>query len=80
MVPGTHNALNAVGALEAAQIACRGAGAEIEPAIAALAEFRGAGRRFQLVGASAAGAAIYGSMIPIPPGKSRNSSIRFRPM
>jgi UDP-N-acetylmuramate--alanine ligase len=58
-VPGAHNAINASGALEAAQIACRDAGADIGLAIAALADFDGAGRRFQLVGSSAAGAAIY---------------------
>jgi UDP-N-acetylmuramate--alanine ligase len=46
-VPGAHNALNAAAALEAASLA----GAEPERAIAGLAGFAGAGRRFQLVGA-----------------------------
>jgi UDP-N-acetylmuramate--alanine ligase len=54
-VPGAHNALNAAGALEAARLA----GADAAAAIAGLAAFRGAGRRFQPVGASAGGAAIY---------------------
>jgi UDP-N-acetylmuramate--alanine ligase len=54
-VPGAHNALNAAGALEAARLV----GADIESAIAGLADFRGAGRRFQPVGASRGGAAIY---------------------
>jgi UDP-N-acetylmuramate--alanine ligase len=55
MVPGAHNALNAVGALEAARLA----GAGEHSAIAGLAGFRGAGRRFQLVGATARGAQVY---------------------
>ncbi len=54
-VPGAHNSLNAAAALEAARLA----GAELAPAIAGLAEFRGAGRRFQRVGKSAGGGAIY---------------------
>lgn len=54
-VPGAHNALNAVGALEAAKLA----GAEAEPSIAGLAGFHGAGRRFQLLGRSAGGALLY---------------------
>jgi UDP-N-acetylmuramate--alanine ligase len=54
-VPGAHNALNAVGALEAARLA----GAEEEGAIAGLAGFRGAGRRFQLLGKSPTGAILY---------------------
>jgi UDP-N-acetylmuramate--alanine ligase len=54
-VPGAHNALNAVGALEAARLA----GADELGAIAGLAGFRGAGRRFQLLGSSAAGAVLY---------------------
>ncbi len=54
-VPGAHNALNAAAALEAARLA--GAGAV--PAIAALAGFHGAGRRFQLLGTSAGGALVY---------------------
>jgi len=54
-VPGSHNAVNAAGALEAARLA--GAGAEA--AIAGLAGFRGAGRRFQLLGRTARGALVY---------------------
>ncbi len=54
-VPGAHNALDAAAALEAARLA----GADIAGAIAGLADFRGAGRRFQLVGKSARGALVY---------------------
>jgi len=54
-VPGAHNALDAAGALEAARLA----GADERAAIAALAGFHGAGRRFQLVGESARGARVY---------------------
>jgi UDP-N-acetylmuramate--alanine ligase len=55
VVPGAHNALNAAAALEAASIA----GANPERAIAGLAGFTGAGRRFQRVGASAGGGEVY---------------------
>jgi UDP-N-acetylmuramate--alanine ligase len=54
-VPGAHNAVNAAGALEAARMA----GADEALAAQALSRFRGAGRRFQRLGASAAGAVIY---------------------
>ncbi len=54
-VPGAHNALNAAAALEAARLT----GAEAERAVVALAGFHGAGRRFQLLGASARGALVY---------------------
>jgi len=54
-VPGAHNALNATGALEAARLA----GAHAAPAIAGLAAFAGAGRRFQLLGRSGGGALLY---------------------
>ena len=54
-VPGAHNALNATAALEAARLA----GADCAAAVAALGDFRGAGRRFQLLGRSSAGALIY---------------------
>ncbi len=54
-VPGAHNALNAAAALEAARLA----GADPERAIAGLAGFAGAGRRFQLLGATASGASVY---------------------
>ncbi|HXB65883.1 MAG TPA: UDP-N-acetylmuramate--L-alanine ligase [Solirubrobacteraceae bacterium] len=54
-VPGAHNALNAAAALEAARLT----GADLERAIAGLAVFPGAGRRFQLVGVTTAGASVY---------------------
>jgi len=54
-VPGTHNALNAAAALEAASLA----GADPERAIAGLAGFAGAGRRFQRVGATPGGGVVY---------------------
>jgi UDP-N-acetylmuramate--alanine ligase len=54
-VPGTHNAVNAAGALTA----CALVGADRQQAAASLADFRGARRRFELLGESAAGAAVY---------------------
>ncbi|HTR72758.1 MAG TPA: UDP-N-acetylmuramate--L-alanine ligase, partial [Solirubrobacteraceae bacterium] len=54
-VPGAHNALNATAALEAARLA----GADEARAVAGLADFKGAGRRFQLLGTTAAGAVVY---------------------
>lgn len=54
-VPGAHNALNATGALEAARIA----GADAEQAIAGLAGFGGAGRRFQELARGPRGARIF---------------------
>jgi UDP-N-acetylmuramate--alanine ligase len=54
-VPGVHNAINAAGALTA----CALAGADPGTAAAALKDFRGARRRFELLGRDAAGAAIY---------------------
>lgn len=54
-VPGAHNALNATAALEAARLA----GVEEARAVTGLAEFRGAARRFQLVGPTARGARVY---------------------
>jgi UDP-N-acetylmuramate--alanine ligase len=54
-VPGAHNALNAAAALEAARLA----GAAASGAIAGLAGFHGAGRRFQPLGRSARGALVY---------------------
>jgi UDP-N-acetylmuramate--alanine ligase len=54
-VPGAHNALNATAALEAARLA----EADVQRAIAGLAAFHGAGRRFQLLGESARGARVY---------------------
>jgi UDP-N-acetylmuramate--alanine ligase len=54
-VPGVHNAVNAAGALEAARLA----GADTALAIGSLARFRGAGRRFQLLGRNPRGALVY---------------------
>jgi UDP-N-acetylmuramate--alanine ligase len=54
-VAGAHNALDATGALEAARLA----GADAALAIAGLAGFHGAARRFQRVGASPRGALVY---------------------
>ncbi|HWF51314.1 MAG TPA: UDP-N-acetylmuramate--L-alanine ligase [Solirubrobacteraceae bacterium] len=54
-VPGAHNAINAAGALEAAVLA----GADPALAAASLADFRGARRRFERVGDTASGAAVY---------------------
>ncbi len=54
-VPGAHNAVNAAGALTA----CALAGADPHRAAAALADFRGARRRLELLGASRAGALVY---------------------
>jgi UDP-N-acetylmuramate--alanine ligase len=54
-VPGAHNAINAAGALTAVALT----GADPELAAAALADFRGAKRRFEWLGEAAAGAAVY---------------------
>jgi UDP-N-acetylmuramate--alanine ligase len=54
-VPGAHNAVNAAGALTA----CALAGASDERAAAALADFRGARRRLERLGETAAGAVVY---------------------
>jgi UDP-N-acetylmuramate--alanine ligase len=54
-VPGAHNALNAAAALTA----CTLAGADPQRAAAALAGFRGVGRRFQRLGETDAGAVVY---------------------
>jgi UDP-N-acetylmuramate--alanine ligase len=53
-VPGVHNARNAAVALAA----CRLAGADPAQAAAALADFGGAGRRFERLGTTAAGALV----------------------
>jgi UDP-N-acetylmuramate--alanine ligase len=53
-VPGAHNARNAAAALEA----CLLAGADPAQAAAALGDFPGAGRRFQELGTTAAGARV----------------------
>jgi UDP-N-acetylmuramate--alanine ligase len=54
-VPGVHNALDATAALEATRIA----GVTAEAAVAALAGFSGAGRRFQELGRSERGARLF---------------------
>jgi UDP-N-acetylmuramate--alanine ligase len=54
-VPGAHNAVNAAGALEAARLA----GADPARAAAALRDFVGARRRFELLGRTLAGASVY---------------------
>jgi UDP-N-acetylmuramate--alanine ligase len=54
-VPGAHNATNAAGALEATRLA----GAPTDRAIAGLASFTGAGRRFQPLGRSAGGGRVF---------------------
>ena len=53
-VPGAHNARNAAAALEAAALA----GADPAAAAAALADFAGAGRRFQALGTTSSGALV----------------------
>jgi len=53
-VPGAHNARNAAAALTA----CRLAGADLAAAAAALADFGGAGRRFERLGTTDAGALV----------------------
>src|SRR4051812_26621477 len=53
-VPGAHNARNAAAALAA----CRLAGADVGRAAQALADFAGAGRRFERLGSTAAGATV----------------------
>jgi UDP-N-acetylmuramate--alanine ligase len=54
-LPGAHNALNAAAALEAARLA----GADPTQAARALADFQGAGRRFELLGSTPTGVAVY---------------------
>src|SRR5919112_3949187 len=54
-VPGRHNVLNALAALAA----CRAAGVEPAEAAAALADFSGAGRRLEALGASDTGVLVY---------------------
>jgi UDP-N-acetylmuramate--alanine ligase len=54
-VLGAHNAINATGALEAAARA----GADPQSAAAALRDFQGAHRRFEWLGQTRAGAAVY---------------------
>jgi len=53
-VPGLHNARNAAAALEAARLA----GAGEAEAVAAIATFAGAGRRFERLGRTASGALV----------------------
>ncbi|HLK41759.1 MAG TPA: Mur ligase domain-containing protein [Thermoleophilia bacterium] len=54
-VPGAHNAVNAAGALTAATLA----GADPASAVAALRDFRGARRRFELLGTTPTGVPVY---------------------
>jgi UDP-N-acetylmuramate--alanine ligase len=54
-VPGAHNAVNAAGALTTAVLA----GADAAAAAAALSDFRGARRRFEYLGETVVGAAVY---------------------
>jgi UDP-N-acetylmuramate--alanine ligase len=53
-VPGAHNASNAAAALTAIQLA----GADVAKAVAALASFEGAGRRFERLGTTTSGALV----------------------
>jgi UDP-N-acetylmuramate--alanine ligase len=53
-VPGAHNALNAAAALTA----IRAIGGDVEAAAAALADFSGAGRRFERLGTTPEGALV----------------------
>ena len=53
-VPGAHNARNAAAALEA----CRAAGADLAAAARGLHDFAGAGRRFERLGVTPAGALV----------------------
>jgi len=54
-VPGEHNARNAAAALEALRVA---GAADLDAAVAALASFAGAGRRFERLGTTASGALV----------------------
>jgi UDP-N-acetylmuramate--alanine ligase len=54
-LPGEHNVLNAVAALAA----CREAGVAVPEGAAALADFAGAGRRFEARGVTSGGARVY---------------------
>jgi UDP-N-acetylmuramate--alanine ligase len=54
-VPGAHNAVNAAGALTAVALA----GADPAAAAGAMRDFRGARRRFEHLGETAAGASVY---------------------
>jgi UDP-N-acetylmuramate--alanine ligase len=54
-VPGLHNAINAAGALTAATLA----DADPDRAAAALADFQGARRRFELLGDTSGGVPVY---------------------
>jgi len=54
-LPGRHNAVNAAGALTAAALA----GADSARAASALADFRGARRRFELLGSSETAVPVY---------------------
>ena len=68
-VPGTHNARNAAAALTAARLA----GADLATAAAALRDFQGAGRRFERLGATPAGA-TGGRRLRAPPDRGRGDA------
>ena len=59
-VPGLHNAVNAAGALSA----CAAAGADPAQAVAAIADFQGARRRMELLGADVRGRTWYTTTTP----------------
>ena len=72
-VPGAHNARNAAAALEA----CVLAGADpAQAAAAALADFAGAGRRFQALGTTSSGARVDRRLRPPPDRGGRHHRCR----
>ena len=74
-VPGAHNVLNALAALAA----CRAAGVPIAEAAPALRSFAGAGRRFERVGESRAGARGLRRLRPSPDRGQRHARGRAHP-
>ena len=73
-IPGVHNAVNAAGALTAAALA----GADPDRAAAALEEFTGARRRFELLGTTAPGRRCTTTMPTTRPRSRRRSRRRGR--
>ncbi|PYO99484.1 MAG: hypothetical protein DMD60_01625, partial [Gemmatimonadetes bacterium] len=76
-VPGLHNVRNAAAALAVAQEL----GADLERALAALAEFTGVGRRFERVGPDDAGAARVAARLAGPVwrvGTSASADVRIQ--
>ena len=73
-VPGAHNALDAAAALEARALA----GADTARAVAGLADFHGAGRRFQRSAKARTGRACTTTTRTIPPRSQRRSTRRAR--